>query len=160
LTIVQAGTGYGKSTALAALANQDNTMAWYHLTAEDADPVVFLLHLYHAFARLVPGLSEAPLATLEGWELNRAEPLWSEIVDRLINELAEQVDAPLFLVIDDAHLLNRSADALRILDRFIGLAPIDLHVILATRYPLDLPSLVTWRARAIERQRGWQHLRN
>ncbi|MDX1616899.1 MAG: hypothetical protein R3300_21505, partial [Candidatus Promineifilaceae bacterium] len=48
LTLVQAGTGYGKSTALAALAEHELPLAWYHLAAEDADPLVFLVSLFHA----------------------------------------------------------------------------------------------------------------
>jgi len=72
LTLVQAGTGYGKSTALAALAEDVQPFAWYHLAAEDADPVVFLLHLYHAFSTALSGLPETPLASLEEWEQNRS----------------------------------------------------------------------------------------
>lgn len=52
LTLLQAGTGYGKSTALAALAGNDLPLVWYQITEEDSDPLVFLLHLNHA-ARLV-----------------------------------------------------------------------------------------------------------
>jgi LuxR family transcriptional regulator, maltose regulon positive regulatory protein len=51
------------------------------------------------------------------------------------------------LVLDDAHLLNRSGETLRVLDRLIGRAPANLHVLLASRYPLQLPSLVSWRVR-------------
>lgn len=40
LTVVQAGAGYGKSTALAALAEGEHPFAWYHLADEDADPLL------------------------------------------------------------------------------------------------------------------------
>jgi hypothetical protein len=42
LAIVQAGTGYGKSTALAALADREHPPTWYHLGAQDADSLVLL----------------------------------------------------------------------------------------------------------------------
>ena len=68
LTIVQAGPGYGKSTALAALADAGQRVAWYHLDTDDSDPLVFLSHLIHSFAQIQPDLSAAPLALLEEWE--------------------------------------------------------------------------------------------
>ena len=73
LTLVQAGTGYGKSTALATLAEEIQPLAWYHLAAEDVDPVVFLMHLFYAFSTVLPDLPETPLASLEEWERNRGE---------------------------------------------------------------------------------------
>jgi len=146
MTIVQAGTGYGKSTALAALAKTDYAVAWYHLGTEDTDPLVFLPHLLHSFRVALPDLSESALAALEGWS-GSGNPRWEMIVDILVNELAEPSRAPMFLILDDVHLLNEAADALRILDRLIGHAPTSLHVILATRYPIQLPSLITWRVK-------------
>ena len=149
LTLLQAGTGYGKSTALAALADEMQRPVWYHLDADDAEPLVFLLHLYHGLAAALPGLSEAPLALLEGWE-GGGPALGTAVVDRLVNDLAARMadtKNPLLLIIDDAHLLRERSESLRILDHFIGRAPAGVHVILSARYPLKLPSLVNWRIR-------------
>jgi len=146
LTIVQAGTGYGKSTALAALADTNHPVAWYHLDAEDTDPLVFLPHLLHSFQAASPQLAEPALAALEGWN-GSGQPRWQTVVDILVNELAERAAEPMFLILDDVHLLNEAADSLRILNRLIGRAPANLHVILATRYPPQLPSLITWRVK-------------
>lgn len=147
LTIVQAGAGYGKSTALAALGGSGQPLVWYRLGAEDADPFVFLLHLVQGFRTALSALSEAPLVALEEWERDRRGALWTTVVDLLINELSEHLRAPLLLILDDFHLLVESSEPIRILDRLIGRAPSDLHVILSTRYPPSLPSLVTWRVR-------------
>ena len=147
LTLLQAGTGYGKSTALATLAEEIHPLAWYHLAVEDADPVVFLRHLYYAIASVLPDFPETPLASLEEWERNRGEPLWADVVDALLDNLIDVGTSNLTLIIDDAHLLNSSAEALRILDRLIGKSPAFLHTVLASRYSLDLPSLITWRVR-------------
>jgi len=147
LSLVQAGTGYGKSTALAAFAREVKPVAWYHLAAEDTESSLFLLHLIHAFRFYWPALSEAPLALLEEWEQNPGGSLWTQIVDALVSALSAQITSPAFLVLDDVHLLNKSTQTLRILDRFIGRAPALLHIILSTRYPLELPSLITWRVR-------------
>ena len=150
LTIVQAGTGYGKSTALAALASSQSQafrFVWYRLEAEDGDAQPFLLHLLHGFGIALPNLSDAPLAALEAWDQPRQLPHWTAVIDSLINELAQALNQPTFLVLDDTHLINDSGEPIRILDRLIGLAPDNLHVILASRYPLTLPSLVTWRVK-------------
>lgn len=149
LLLLQAGTGYGKSTALAALAGAEYPLVWYHLEADDADPFVLLLHLLTGVRLVLPQLSNNPLALLEEWErMGINEAVWTAVVDALLGEIvAIATDTPLLLVLDDAHRLNRSSETLRLLDRLIGRAPANLHVILASRYPLQLPSLLSWRVR-------------
>jgi len=147
LTILQAGTGYGKSTALAALNNQDQTAIWYRLDAEDNDPQRLLAHLLYAFSGSLSGYSDEPLAVLESWSSHRSTYPWTAVIDALLNECVRVTspDTPLFLIVDDAHLLNQANVPLHILDRLIGLAPANLHVILAARQPVALPSLLNWR---------------
>lgn len=153
LLLLQAGTGFGKSTALTALAAGEQPLVWYHLEAEDADPFVLLVHLFAGFSALLPGISDHPLALLEEWErAGTGVEVWTAVVDALLGEIAAQAEReataePLLLVLDDAHLLNRSGEALRVLDRLIARAPANLRLILSTRYPLQLPSLVRWRVR-------------
>lgn len=147
LTIVRAGAGYGKSTALAALVESEYPLAWYHLGAEDADPPVFLLHLLHSFHIVLPDLSKAPLALLEAWGGSGSDFPWAAIVDMLINELARRTGRPVILVLDDFDLLSEATEPIYVLNRLIGRAPPDLHVILSSRYPPQLPTLITWRVR-------------
>jgi LuxR family maltose regulon positive regulatory protein len=54
LTILQAETGYGKSTALAELAAELPVVIWYQANEEDNDPLVFLLQLCHALEQAMP----------------------------------------------------------------------------------------------------------
>ena len=63
LTLVQAGAGFGKTTALAGLAGGP-PLIWYQLMEEDRDPLVFLLHLCHASRLALPDLSQLPIALL------------------------------------------------------------------------------------------------
>ena len=161
LTIVQAGTGFGKSTALAALASSQQEMfrfVWYRVESEDSDVQPFLLHLLHGFGIALPSLSHAPLAALEAWGQQRQPPSWTAVIDSLINELAKELDQPTFLVLDDVHLISDSSEPIRILDRLIALAPDNLHIILASRYPLTLPSLVTWRVKGQVLEIGQEEL--
>jgi DNA-binding SARP family transcriptional activator len=149
LTILQAGTGYGKSTALAALANEPVSLIWYRLDSEDTDPQRFLAHLLYGFATALPGLSDAPLATLEVWSSNRSALSWTAVVDSLINECTRTIDPDisLFLILDDAHLLNQASETIDILSRIVGLAPDNLHIVLAMRHPVEMPTLLQLRVK-------------
>lgn len=146
VTLIQAGAGYGKSTALAALTHAGYPLIWYHLDREDGDPLRFLLHLTHGCSAAQPGLSQTPLALLEQWD-QPDRPPWSLAVDALTNALATSLTGPTLLVLDDAHYVNASAETRAILDRFLHHAPTDLHLLLSTRYPLQLNSLVSARVR-------------
>ncbi len=44
LAILQAGSGYRASTVRNAFAEVVNSIAWYQMTVEDNDPLVFLSH--------------------------------------------------------------------------------------------------------------------
>jgi len=54
LTVLHAGAGYGKSTALAALAGEGYPLIWYHLDAEDADPTPSSSTCFTPFAPAAP----------------------------------------------------------------------------------------------------------
>jgi LuxR family maltose regulon positive regulatory protein len=147
LSIVHAGTGYGKSTALAALADQDIPLCWYGAAPEDTDPFVFFLHLVYAFRLSLPNLSDAPLATLERQSDQLGPDTWKPVVHMLINALADILDRPTLLILDDFHLVGDVPQIATIVDRLVGYAPHNLHVILSGRHPPSLPGLVVWRAR-------------
>lgn len=158
LTVLQAGAGYGKSTALALLARQQTPLIWYHLNSGDRDPFHFFTHLLHAFAGVNPHLVEQP-ATL----FSRNQPTgkiadWTQVIDTLNNALVQHCSTPLFLVLDDVHQVNESATMMRLLDWLIGRAAPHLHILLATRYPLNLPHLLTWRVRGEVLEIGQQEL--
>jgi LuxR family transcriptional regulator, maltose regulon positive regulatory protein len=147
LTILQAGAGYGKTTALAALKECGYAFAWYHLGHEDTDPFVFLFHLVQAIKACLPGLPGEVAAFLESKDLNSQDLPWPSIVDSFANELAEHVHVPVLVVLDDVHTLNDATVVQSILERLIERSPADLHFLFSSRHPFKLPSLVTWRTR-------------
>ncbi len=149
LTLVQAGAGYGKSTLLAHLAQEHQPVAWYQVTRSDGDPLVFLLHLCYSLQRALPDLDGLPTPLLESWEGTQGPLPALEVVGRVLNALSRQLATPTLLVLDDIHLALNSPDSevARLLDHMIGLAPPDLHFILASRVPIQLPSLPRWQAR-------------
>lgn len=150
LTIVQAGAGYGKTTALAALPREGglspdgSPLVWYQMDEDDADPHLFLRHLLHGLEKVAPDAAAPALAQLE--QLARAEqPAGvSAVVNTLTNDLAQRA-GPITLVLDDAHWLNNFPDTAAVLLRLVRHAPPAAGIVLAARVPLELEPLVGWR---------------
>jgi len=147
LTILQAGAGYGKSTALAELAREVAPLIWYQVAEEDNDPLVFLLHLCHAAAQVLPDLQGLPIPYLEAWDGSQGPLPWSAVVDEIINVLSANPDPTRVLfVLDDAHLVMESGDVVHIIDRLVARAPARLHILLSGRSTITLPTLARLRA--------------
>ncbi len=146
LTILQAEAGYGKSTALAELAETVKPLAWYQVNAEDNDPFVFLLHLCHAFMQAIPDVQELPVHFLETWDGSQGPLPWRSVLDQVINGLSVHLSAPTLLVLDDAHIVTESGEVAHMIDRLVGLAPAQLHILLSGRPVITLPTLSRWRS--------------
>ncbi|MDJ0752111.1 MAG: BTAD domain-containing putative transcriptional regulator [Ardenticatenaceae bacterium] len=147
VTIVQAGTGYGKSTAAAELVQTGVNCVWYHLSDEDADVLVFLSHLLYGLHTVVPELSQTAVGELEKWPRQKQAERAFKVVDLIINELDQKLTDPLYFIIDDAQHLNTTAATRDLLGYLIHHAPHRFHPILLTRYPLDFSGLLEWRMR-------------
>jgi len=146
LTILQAGAGYGKSTALAELAGEVVPLMWYQVSEEDNDPLVFLLHLCHAVAQVVPAMTDLPIAYLEAWDGAQGPLPWRPVLDEFINALSAHLEAPALFVLDDAHLVTENGEVVHIIDRLVGRAPSKLHILLSGRPTITLPTLARLRA--------------
>ena len=97
VTIVQASTGYGKSTALAQLAQSVPSLFWYSASEGDTDPHQFLLNVIAAFRLRLPSLPDTPLAYLQENNARAA-------IDALINALNDLCTSSSLFVIDDYYL--------------------------------------------------------
>jgi LuxR family maltose regulon positive regulatory protein len=146
LTILQAEAGYGKSTALAELAETAKPLSWYQINEEDNDPLVFLLHLCHTFLQAIPDLENLPIYFLENWDGSQGPLPWRRVIDQIINALSIHLDAPTLLVLDDAHIVTESGEVAHMIDRLVGLAPSRLHILLSGRPVITLPTLSRWRS--------------
>jgi len=147
LTILQAGAGYGKSTALAELSAEMKPIVWYQIGDEDNDPLVFLLHICYAIKEVLPEINDLPTAFLESWSGGQGPLPWREILDQIINALSNGHTTPTLLILDDAHHVTDTGDVPHMLDRLIGLAPANFHVLLSGRPTITLPNLARWRAK-------------
>ena len=157
LTVVQAGAGYGKSTALAALDGRALPLAWYHLETGDSDPQRFLIYLLSAVERLFPRSAQQALAMLAGWDHAEETFQWQPVMNAFLNELAQK-DEPFLLVLDDAHLLLEAVEANEIARYLVAHAPPALHLAAATRYPLNWEELLTLRVRGQVLELGQEDL--
>lgn len=145
VTIVQAGAGYGKTTALAELAASTSTVCWYTISENDRDPVTFLTYLTAACAPVLPQGAPEALAALHARPADRTA--WTQTLDALLNALAGVAPKPTLLILDDYHFVTASAEIRALTERLITYAPAWLSLLIATRYPIVSGELVRWRAR-------------
>ncbi|NJN16798.1 MAG: tetratricopeptide repeat protein [Oscillochloris sp.] len=145
VTLLQAGTGYGKTVALTALSEAGVPLCWYSVGPADSDSQTFLAYLIAAFAAGLPNFSEAPVDALAEGATEGVG--WTYALDVLLGVLPEAVHGPTLLVLDDYHFVMASPEVKALTERLIAYAPPDVHVVLASRYPLPGSELVRWRAR-------------
>ncbi|MDH7488668.1 MAG: hypothetical protein QHH80_04070, partial [Anaerolineae bacterium] len=147
VTLVQAATGYGKSTALAqALVGGKVPLFWYSAAETDADPVVFLLHVVHALRLQLPEIADSTLAFLRQGPAG-GPASWRRAADMLINEIADDLRTESALVIDDFHLVGDAPDIAHIVTRLADYLPPNVHLILSARQRPALLPLTRWKVK-------------
>ncbi len=146
LTLVQAGTGYSKTTALAAL-NADGPVLWYSISDTDRDPPRFLAYLIGACQTGLPDLSDRPRTLLQEAGHAGGSASWTAALDALINALAGVLTVPTLMICDDYHLVAPDEDIAALISRLLTHGPPLLHLVLVTRHPRIGLDLRRWRAR-------------
>ncbi|MFZ3150509.1 MAG: BTAD domain-containing putative transcriptional regulator [Anaerolineaceae bacterium] len=143
ITILNAGTGYGKSTSLLSfIEGLDIPVFWFSVSSSDRDPALFLNSLYTAFNQRGMNLGADALRVLQ---IPDSEP--TEGLIALINSVAANIPDQCLLVIDDFQYLRQSSEIMNLMDWFIEHLPRSLHVILSTRTAPDFASIHRWRAK-------------
>ena len=128
VTVVSAPPGSGKTSLLRAWARRSTSVrrvAFVSVDRDQQDAQRFWSAVLDAIRRPTSsvGAETQPAAT--------ASLDADELVDRVLSELAEQVE-PVVLIIDDLHEL-RSADALSQLEHLLAVLPSSAHVVLSSR---------------------------
>ena len=149
VTFLQAGAGFGKSTALNTVSGRHSPVIWYQVGDGDDDALVFLQHLCHATQLAIPKLDGLPLALLESWDLSSGGAITREIVFRYLNAIAASLDRHTLLVIDDVHRVSGNPEIVFILDQLVRHAPQQVHFLISSRLPVSLPSLEYWQGRGL-----------
>ena len=139
LTLVHAGTGFGKTTALLELCGVFPKVLWYTITEPDRDPALFLAHLLSVF---LPGSSHL-LERLEAGGIHS----FAGILTTLINQLTADLEEDTILVLDDYHLVSDVTDISHWMEQLVENHPPRLHIAIATRKIPETPSFVRWRVK-------------
>jgi LuxR family transcriptional regulator, maltose regulon positive regulatory protein len=159
LTLVRAEAGYGKTTAVAAfLAQSGLPFLWYSLADGEADPLIYLLHIIHLFRTRHPLAGDQALAILEqaGAAEDTSRP-WLLAVDRLANDLLDQLQETTVLVLED-YESTQGPEINAITERLVEHAPPGLHLVITTRSMPSLRGRARWRASRELLEIGREHL--
>lgn len=128
LTLILAPAGSGKSTLLQQWRLQHPTHIISHLalTRQDADPVVFLRHLYQSLKQHVNILAMLSFNALD------TTPEQTDVLAQSLLEAFNSLDQELFLILDDFHYAS-SAITQQLLAQLLSALPAHIHIIIASR---------------------------
>jgi len=143
LTILAAGTGYGKSTAILSYINDiENKTYWFTISGADRDPRLFLAKLFSAFNQHGDSIGAEALRVLEVPESTHKEALIA-----LLNEVTRAGQSDMVLIFDDFHRISDVDEIIGYLNWLIENLPQKLHIIIATRHNIKFPNLSKWRVK-------------
>ena len=152
LILVTAPAGSGKTTLLSTwAASCDQAVAWLSLDEGDNDPVRFLSYVIAACQRVAPQVGQSTLEMLQASPTPDAAltassyapdtPSYEQPLAALVHDLLQR-PAPLWLVLDDYHLIQ--SEAVHQMVRFLlDHQPAQMKLVISTRQepPLHLPRL-------------------
>jgi LuxR family transcriptional regulator, maltose regulon positive regulatory protein len=139
LCLLDAPAGSGKTTLLAQWSASAGAgrVAWVSLDEGDNDPTRFWTYVVEALRSVEPGVGAAALDALR----RPSADLYRAVLPGLLNQL-RTAGSPLFLVLDDYHLITNSA-CHQSHGYFLDHLPAGVHVALSGRAdpPLPLPRM-------------------
>jgi LuxR family transcriptional regulator, maltose regulon positive regulatory protein len=142
LCLLDAPTGFGKTTLLGQwrMAAGGGRVAWVSVDEGDNDPTRLWVYVVEALRTVEPAVGAAALEALR----RPSAGLDRVVLTSLLNDL-QAVGSPLFLVLDDYHLVTNPA-CHQTLGFFLDHLPASVHVVLSARADPPLP-LARMRAR-------------
>ena len=148
VSLVVAGSGYGKTTSVAAWASQQKRkgvrVSWFSLDTQDNDTFRFMSYLLSSLSMGVEGLYDDVINRMLSPHKPPLEWVISECIDRLD---VQQEPQKMVLIIDDFHFINEKAILLA-MNQLITYCPSQLSIVLISR---ETPLLPVARYRS----KGW-----
>lgn len=140
LTILHAGTGYGKSTAVISfLQTQESPIYWFTTSGTDRDPKLFLAKLFTAFNQLGKPLGDEALRILD-----MPDATYQEALIALLNQISRNIKSHTLFFLDDFHQVSDVDEIIGFIDWMIERLPPELHIIISSRYYPSFPSINKW----------------
>lgn len=134
LVLVAAPAGYGKTTLLAAWAEQSSLpVAWISIDRTENDPTVFLTYLVAAIGTSLHDLHQTVLDKLINPNVFSAQSL----ITLVINQVS-RAETSLVLVIEDFHRIN-DPQVINAVCYLLEHLPHNLHLIISSRSSLPFP---------------------
>ncbi len=147
LTIIQAGAGYGKSTALAMhVRDQNEQCCWYTITSSDDDILPFLSYLTASIQTLFPEFGHELTAYMKKMDRYIREEELSMLSSLFINE-SLQITAPIIVILDDFHAIEHSYHINVWMEKLLEHMPDHLHLVISTRTKPGWKVLAKMKAR-------------
>jgi len=154
LTVLVAGTGYGKSTSILSFIEKlDIPVFWYSVSATDRDPHVFLANLFSALNQRGTKLGQEALRMHEVSDVELLDSLVA-----LVNTLSTQLRGPILLVLDDFHAVTQSPEVMRLMNWLIEHQPAHFHLLISSRTVPEFASLNQKRVKGQVLELGPEHL--
>lgn len=137
-SVVKAGAGYGKTTAVSRFADQSGLpVHWLTITDEERDPAGFVASV---LGTMLP--KDVPEAEVQRIIDGSYHPLtWTESAKWAVELVTTYVHEECLMVLDDFHVLDEDASILAWLDQWIQLIPVHIHVLFVSRTQPTLPYL-------------------
>lgn len=139
LTLLIGGAGTGKTTLLLQWLGRKPSV-WHTLTPSDTSLSTLARAILEKLRLQVPDLSPDFFLAVEGGRGPDSAAARSARADSLAAELCRELEGRLnrhlYLVLDDAHVLGRAGDSVRLIAALCRNAPERLHLIVASRAPL------------------------
>ncbi|MCM3765987.1 BTAD domain-containing putative transcriptional regulator [Neobacillus niacini] len=133
LTVIHAGAGYGKSTAMALFMNDEKILGcWYSISSMDDDILPFLAHIIHAIRKIVPHFGMELSAYIETIDRYIREEELNYLCSLFINELLD-IDFEITLVLDDFHQIEQSYTINSWMEKLLEHIPDNLQIVISSR---------------------------
>lgn len=143
LLIIQAGTGYGKSTELVKLTEVLHNVFWYSIQESDRDPFLFLAKLFSSFSKAEKEISDRVLDLMESDQ----RYLFPELLTIFLNKLSKNLFEETYLILDDFHHVLGQPEIEQIITTLVDNSPKNFHLILSTRQLPNFQKMTKWRAK-------------
>lgn len=133
LTLIQAGAGYGKSTALALYVSDEKIpCCWYSITSTDDDILPFMTYILASVQSVIPSFGKELTQYMNHIAPYTREEEINHLCTLFVNEMVS-IDHELIIVLDDFHQIEHSYHVNRWIEKLLEHIPDNLHLIVSSR---------------------------